>query len=157
MNGLHLPHFGRARIQPLASDNYRPSDAGKWAVIMEVRDRHDEIADLVAWLPEDPSRWWLRHFDETPIIGARSLAFAADCHQPAILYPTPEAWLFAQRERSKGAIVCIIDWGVNLTELFAGVSKVECRGSDLQKRFTSALRAWEPQITAPRQGARRVA
>ncbi len=168
MSGENLPRFGRARIQPLASGNYRPSDDGEWAVILEVRDRHNELADLVAWLPNDPARWWLRHGDEAPVLGARALAFAADCHEPVILHPTPETWLFAHQGQPGGHLgqrhgdadgdtVCILDWGVDLAELFAGVSKVECQGADLQNRFQQALRVWEPQITVPRQGARRVA
>ncbi len=171
MTGAHLPRFGRAKIQPLASGAYRPSDAGQWAVILEVRDRHNELADLVAWLPNDPARWWLRHGDEAPVLGARALAFAADCHEPVTLLPTPEAWLFAHRERPKldarmtgaevyvgpVAVVCIMDWGVDLAPLFDGVLRVECQGPDLQKRFQRALRACEPKITAARQGAPRAA
>ena len=154
---LGVARFGRARIQPLASGNYRPSDDGKWAVILEVRDRHNELADLVAWLPEDVSRWWLRHGDETPLLGARSLVFAADCHEPVTLLPTPEAWLFSHSKPNSHAIVCVLDWGVDLGPLFEGVSQVECDGSELQKRLQRSIRAWEPQIRAPRQGARRAA
>ena len=149
--------FGRAQIQPLASGAYRPSDAGQWAVILEVRDRHDELADLVAWLPDDPGHWWLRDGDETPLLGARALAIAADCHEPVTILPTPEAWLFAHRERSEGAVVCVMDWGVDLAPLFDGVSRVDCDSPDLQKRLLRSLRTWEPPIIAPRQGARRVA
>ncbi len=171
MTGAHLPRFGRAQIQPLASGAYRPSDAGQWAVILEVRDRHNELADLVAWLPGDPGHWWLRDGDETPVLGARPLAFAADCHEPVTLLPTPEAWLFAPRERPKldarmtgaeisvgpGAVVCIMDWGVDLAPLFEGVSQVDCDSPELQKRLQRSLRAREPRITAPRQGASRAA
>ena len=171
MNGLHLLRFGRARIQPLASGAYRPSDAGQWAVILEVRDHDNELADLVAWLPDDPAHWWLRHGDEVPLLGARSLAFAADCHEPVTLLPTPERWLFAHRERSKldarmagaevyvgpGAVVCVLDWGVDVGPLFDGVLRVDCDSPELQKQLQRSLRAWEPRATAPRQGARRVA
>ena len=163
-NGLHMPRFGRSRVQPLASGAYRPSGDGQWAVILGVQDRFDEIVDLVAWLPKDPSRWWLRDGDETPILGARALAFAADCHEPATLLPTPEAWLFAHRERPKidarmtgaevyvgpDAVVCIMDWGVDLGPLFDGVSRVNCESQALSERFTTALRQWEPKITGRR-------
>ena len=157
MSAPNLPRFGRARIQPLASGNYRPSDDGDWAVILGVHDRFDELVDCVAWLPDDPSRWWLRHGDETPLLGARALAFAADCHEPVTLLPTPEAWLLAHRERSEGPLVCIMDWGVDLAPLFDGVLRVECDSPDLQKQLLRSLRAWEPRITAARQGASRAA
>ncbi len=171
MTGLHLPRFGRSRVQPLASGNYRPSDDGQWAVVLEVRDRHNELADLVAWSPDDPGHWWLRHGDETPLLGARALAFAADGVGPVTLLPTPEAWLFAHRERPKldagesgaevslssGAVVCIMDWGVDLTPLFDGVLRVDCDSPELQKQLQRSLRAREPRITAPRQGASRAA
>ncbi len=151
------PRFGRAQIQPLASGAYRPSDDGKWSVVLGVHDRHNELADLVAWFPDDPSRWWMRHGDETPLLGARALAFAADCHEPVTLLPTPEAWLFAHRERPKGAVVCIMDWGVDLAPLFDGVLRVDCDSPDLRERFQRALRAWEPKITVARQEGRHAA
>ena len=171
MTGPRPARFGRAKIQPLASGAYRPSDAGQWAVVLEVRDRHNELADLVAWLPDDPGHWWLRHGDETPLLGARALAFAADGVGPVTLLPTPEAWLFAHRERPKldagmigtevyvgpGAVVCIMDWGVDLAPLFDGVLRVDCDSPELQKRLQRSLRAREPRITAPRQGASRAA
>ena len=157
MSAAALPRFGRARVQPLASGAYRPSGDGKWAVILEVHDRHEELVDLVAWLPDDAGHWWLRAGGETPLLGARDLAIAADRHEPVSLLPTPEQWLFAHSTPNSCAVVCIMDWGVTLAELFAGVSKVECQGADLQNRFQRALRVWEPQITVPRQGARRVA
>ncbi len=157
MTGAPLPCFGRAKIQPLASGNYRLSDNGQWAVVLEARDRFDEIVDLVAWSPDDPSHWWLRDGDETPLLGARALAFAADCHEPVTLLPTPEAWLFAVSERPKGRVVCILDWGVDLGPLFDGVLRVECQGPDLQKRFQQGLRAWEPRVTSAQQGRPRAA
>ena len=157
MTGATLLRFGRARIQPLVSGNYRPSDDGQWAIVLGVQDRFDEIVDLVAWWPDDPGSWWLRHGDEVPLLGARALAFAADERQPIMLLPTPEAWLFAVSERSEERVVCVLDWGVGLGPLFDGVSRVECQGPDLQKRFQRTLRAWEPKITAARQGASRAA
>ena len=144
------PRFGRARIQPLVGGNYRPSRDGQWAVILEVRDRHDEPADLAAWLPKDPSRWWLRHGDETPILGARALAFAADCHEPVALLPTPEAWLFSHSKPNSRAVVCVLDWGADIGPLFEGVTTVSCDSPELRDRFRKALRAWEPKTTTSR-------
>ena len=157
MNGAPIPCFGRARIQPLASGNYRPSDAGQWAVVLGVYDRHNELVDLVAWFPDDPTRWWLRHGDGTPLLGVLALAFAADCNQPVNLLPTPEQWLLAHSKPNSHGIVCIFDWGMDFGPLFEGVSRVECNSPELQKRLRRAFRAWEPPITAPRQGAPRVA
>ena len=157
MSETTLPRFGRLRIQPLASGNYRPSDDGQWAVVLGVQDRFDELVDCVAWSPDDPGRWWLRYGEEVPLLGARGLAIAAWHGEPVTLLPTPETWLQAHCERSEGSVICVMDWGVNLAELFEGVSRVDCDSPDLQKRLQWTLRAWEPQITAPRQGARRVA
>ena len=157
MSCVHLPSFVLGRIQPLGNGNYRPSDDGQLAIVLGVYDRFNELVDCVAWLPDDPRHWWPRHGDETPLLGARALAFAADCNQPVSLLPTPDAWLQAHCERPEGSVICVMDWGVNLAELFHGVSCVDCDSPDLQKRFQRALRAWEPQITAPRQGGRRVA
>ncbi len=150
MSGATLTRFGRARIQPLASGNYRPSDDGRWAVILGVQDRFDEIVDLVAWSPDDPGSWWLRHGDEVPLLGARALAFAADRHEPVTLLPTPEAWLFAHSKPNSRAVVCVLDWGVDLGPLFDGVSHVECDSVGLRDQMQRALRSWEPKITGRR-------
>ena len=157
MSCVHLPSFVLGRIQPLANGNYQPSDDGQLAIVLGVYDRFNELVDCVAWLPDDPGHWWPRHGDETPLLGARVLAFAADCNQPVNLLPTPEQWLLAYSKPNSHGIVCIFDWGMDFGPLFEGVSRVECNSPELQKRLRWAFRAWEPPITAPRQGAPRVA
>lgn len=142
------PRFGRARIQPLEGGTYRPVAAGQAAVILAVDDRYGEIADLVVWSPDKPSEWWLRFGDECPILGAADLAFAADCHEPVTLLPTPEAWLFSHSKPNSRAVVAVIDWGVDIGPLFEGVTTVSCDSPELRDRFRKALRAWEPKTTS---------
>lgn len=142
------PRFGRARIQPLVGGNYRPSDDGQWAVILEVRDRFDEIVDCVGWLPADPSRWWLRHGDDCPILGAAALAQAAWHGEAVKLYASAEAWLRAQYHHHRDA-VCILRGGIDLRPLFDGVSRVDCQTVKLKQRLERQLRAFEPRLWAP--------
>ncbi len=138
--------IGAARIATSTAGTYQPDPAGRWAAILAVDDRFGELVDLVSWLPENPSRWWLRVGDETPILGARALAFAADCGKRIRLWSTPERWL---REGGAGRLhqdVCILHWDVDLWPLFDGVGTVECDCVSLQARFLNALRQWEPEI-----------
>ena len=102
-----------------------------------------DIVDLLAWLPDKPETWWLRRGDETPILGAHSLAMAVYYGDTITLQATPEAWLLAGR---KGA--CIIKWSWPLGDLFDGVGDVECSSAPLQRKLISALRNWEPRVVA---------
>ena len=132
-----------ARILPYDDGTYRPDPDGDWAVILPVRDRNKELCDLVAWLLDEPGRWWLRHGDETPILGSRRLAVAAYFGDTIRLYSTPERWLLA---RGDGAVV--LKWDVDCRNLFDGVGRVECDCPVLELRFRDSLRRWEPLLTS---------
>ena len=136
--------LGAAPIMTSSDGAYRPDPAGEWAAILAVHDRFGELIDLVSWLPETPSRWWLRVGDETPVLGARALAFAADCGKPIRLFSTPEEWLRARGNR--GDHVCVLNWGVDLCPLFNGVSQILCNTPGLERRLREKLRQWEPEI-----------
>ena len=125
---------------------YFPDPTGEWAVILPVRDRNNELCDLVAWLLDDPGRWWLRHGDETPILGCRRLAVAAYFGDAIKLYSTPERWLVA---RGHGAV--ILKWDVDCRDLFDGVARVECDCPTLATKFRQTLRRWEPKITSAQE------
>lgn len=105
--------------------------------------------DLVAWFPDDPTRWWLRHGDETPILGARALAIATWYGEPIQLYGTPELWLHAHSraydmDTARG--ICILQPGVDLKPLLDGVSRVDCENAEVEDMLRRAMRAWEPKL-----------
>ena len=149
--------LGVERIVTTTSGTFAPDDHGKLAAVLGVDDRYGELVDLVAWFPDRPSPWWLRHGDDCPILGAAALAQAAWHGEAVKLYSTPEAWLSAQSREGSGWMVCILDWGVDLAPLFDGVSRVNCDSPELQNRLWRAFRKREPRITAPGRGARRAA
>ncbi len=135
----------KAQIATFADGTYRRDPGGEWAVILPVHDRDKTLCDLVAWLLDDPGSWWLRHGDETPILGSRRLAVAAYFGDAIRLYSTPQHWLLA---RGDGAVV--LKWDVDCRDLFDGVARVECDCPALETRFRDSLRRWEPLLTSVR-------
>jgi len=135
-----------ARIAPHRDGTYAPDANGEWAALMGVYDRLNELCDLVVWLLDHPSPWWLRVGDVCPLLGAGNIELAVICHEPIALYPTPQDWVLAA---GRGA--CILDWDVCFAEIFSGVPGVECSTPALQRRLRQAFRHWEPPITIQRQ------
>lgn len=158
-----LPRFGRARIETLPDGLYRPSDEGGWAVVLGACDQFGEIVDAVAWHPEDPGHWWLRHGNETAVLGAPALAFAADEAKPIRLLSTPDGWLMehmrylSEGNHSDYPIACVIDWGAALEPLFHGIPRVDCDGPELHKRLLRSFREWEPRTFTTNRSISRAA
>jgi hypothetical protein len=113
---------------------------GEPSIVGEVRDAYGDIADFVAWQPEKPERWWLRHGD-IAVLGGHALAVAAFHGDRIRLYGTPQDWF---RTRQRG--VCILLWDAPLDGIFDGVGAVECDSPELQQRYVKALRRWEPPV-----------
>ena len=151
------PSVVAAQILPRENGTFRWSKTGRWALTVGVYDRDERLIDNVAYFLDDPSTWFLRRADQTPILGARDIAFAVDQQQTVKLCSTPDLWLSGHCRRSWRSIACIIDWSVNISPLFDGVSRIECDSPELQKRLCHALRKWEPKITVPRRGTRHAA
>ena len=143
---MQAPAFGAACIVTDSQGRYRPDRRGEYAAIIGVNDRYGELVDLVAWMPDDSWRWWLRHGDETPVLGARALAISAYDHEPITLHSTPERWLVSGRRRA-----CVLTWDADLRGLFEGVSRVDCDLPKLRTRLQRALRQWEPILNLVKQ------
>ena len=118
------------RIVTTGNGTYRVDPRGELAVLVPVRDRWGELIDAVAFFQDDPGRWWLRFGDESPILGARTLARAAWEHQPLILWETPLQWLLKRR---RGC--CVLDWGANLRPLFDEIPEIACQSGALSERL----------------------
>ena len=96
--------LGWARVS-IAGRLYVPSHAGDVAIIQPVwagpapsiyqAVEHPQLADLIAWHPEEPTRWWYRLGDPGAVLGADNLELAHSEAWPITFELTPLAWLLA--------------------------------------------------------------
>lgn len=130
---------------------------GVEAVIIGVAD-YAECYDAAAFLPGEPTRWWLGLGNAT-LLGERAVRRAAFEGRPIELVETPQRWL--HRTTVGGdCCACILDWSVDPRLNLAWVKAVECESSALQQRLASAIaRHAQPpfRITARRERAQRAA
>jgi len=117
---------------------------GELALVAKIHDAHGDLTDLVAWQPERPGQWWLRHGD-IAVLGAHNLAVAAYYGDGIRLHGTPQDYFSTHQSG-----VCVLLWSAPLDGLFDGVGMIQCHSPDLQKRLETALRRWEPPITVQR-------
>lgn len=119
--GLHpesrRPLWFAAGIILVDAIHFRLDPEGEPAQIVPIRDRYDQLEDLVAWM-DDPGSWYLK-VGTCPILAARELAQATAWGDPVLIYPTPAAWVAADLPG-----VCILDWGVELLGCFEGIAKI---------------------------------
>ena len=54
---------------------------------------HPVLADLLAWRPAEPGRWWYRWGCDTPALGDEYVDDAHQHHHPLICHLTPLEWL----------------------------------------------------------------
>ncbi len=142
--------IGAARIVVSGDGTYRADTSGQYAAILAVHDQDGEVADIVAWFPDAPGRWWLR-YGEVVVLGARALEVARYFNDPTTLHGTPQSWALA---RGDGA--CVLRWDVDLRELFDGIARVDC-APNLADRLRRSLRQWEPVMPTPARRIRHAA
>lgn len=92
--------------------------------------------DQVAWLADDPGRWWLLDGDGL-ILGRDHYQRAIDECRPLLLRATPEAWV-----RSGGRGSCVLRWAMDPLDFFYGVSEVVCCGGAVERRLRSEMERW---------------
>jgi hypothetical protein len=85
---------------------YEPMPDGKRAFVVPAvplsnDSLDDDIGDLVAWFPDNPSRWWCR-LGAVPFLNFQAVERAAFFREPLTLHPTPLGWLRASGE---GAVI----------------------------------------------------
>jgi hypothetical protein len=68
---------------------------------------HPVLADLIAWHPEEPTRWWYRIRDPGAVLGADNLELAHCEHLPISFATTPLDWL---RGDCRGAVLLDLCW-----------------------------------------------
>jgi hypothetical protein len=97
--------IGTARVAPLADGTFDYADDGLAACLVAVVDHWREpddagVVDIIAFSPDDPSRWWLRT-GAAYALGAHLL----DLCEPILVVATPVEWL-----SHAGEALCILDW-----------------------------------------------
>jgi hypothetical protein len=104
---------GAAPITPVGKGLFEiDPDAGKWAVLQPITTPDNEILDLVAWHPAEPTRWRLLRGDGEAL-GLRAIDLRQDRDGPLVCYETPLSWL-----RADGRGTCI------LTRDYAAVQRI---------------------------------
>ncbi len=101
-----------SRVSTVGGRCYTPSPAGHVRVIMPVwagpapsiyqAVEHPVLADLIAWHPDRPTRWWYRIGDPGAVLGADNLELAHAEELPISFATTPLDWL---RGDCRGAVL----------------------------------------------------
>jgi hypothetical protein len=131
--------FGVAEITPVSSSLYQPVAGGASAFIMPAiplsdGELEDDVGDLVAWLPDDPERWWFRT-GVLPILNPDAIAFAEHFRAPLYVWRSPLSWL---RHHATGCV--LLDRELNLHIAFGGVADVVAEDVDLAEEIDRRLR-----------------
>ncbi len=71
---------------------------------------HPVLADLIAWRPAEPGRWWYRWGCDTPTLGDEYVDDAHQHHHPLVCHSTPLDWLRA------GCVGCVL---LDIAEAYA--------------------------------------
>ena len=107
-------HFGVCRAQ-FHGDLYEPDPNGTPVIVMGVSEHPDEeIIDIVAFQPSDPTRWWLR-LGNAVVLGLHNARLAVFKEEPVLVHATPLDWL---RAECHGAVV--LDWRADLLSRLDG-------------------------------------
>lgn len=137
-----------ACIQTFSDGSFQEDpDGADEALLIPIRDEHDEIIDVVAWKMGTDRPWWrLRCIGD--VLGYRALAQARwprtgyPAHKPElVLYESPARWLRAVAPNA----ICILDWSVSLANLFAGIDhEIICESAEIRDHFETTLQEQRP-------------
>lgn len=142
---------GVTAIEPRGATLYEPSESGELAYVvpacpLDSWDAENDLADLIAWRPSRPEKWWTR-CAAAPILNPAAVRRAEALREPLTLHATPAEWLQAAGE---GAV--ILDWRAHLRLLFCGIDRVVADSDELADAVERRLR--EPAVRMPLVRAR---
>jgi hypothetical protein len=150
--------FGVAAIEP-EGDFYQPVPGGDLAFIVpalpipapwEPRFPDEDPSDLVAWLPQEPRRWWCRT-GLLPVINPSAIDYAAHFRERLAVHASPLSWL-----KAEGAGIVIVSRHIDLRFWLAGVPAVTCETAALGKAIERTLYQRPrnlPDVLVPRKAA----
>ena len=141
---------GAAPIETRAQGIFDFAEVGRRAFIQPVRTggKNTHIADLVAWYPDDPSRWWTRLYTGTPL-GIDQLDRAELLGKPLAIRRTPLSWL-----QAGGNGVVITSWAMSASTL-RSCPTLDCENESNAAEVSECLRTpvRMPKIRYPRRAA----
>ena len=137
---------GTARIQP-EGKFYQADDNGIMAVIIPIIEG-EVVADLLAFQPSRPDRWWLR-LGVAAYLGGDALGDAV-MDEPVRVFRTPLAWLRAGAP-ADGLVVLDHDIASRELAYHHVVAEDLAHGLELDRLLTIPAR--RPQIRVPRKAA----
>ena len=151
LQGLGIPkrvlfgvwhHLGVGRITTYSDGLFEFHDDGDLAIIVAEGEPEVpgwvEFYDLVAFAPDDPSRWWLR-LGQVDLVGAYNMTPWK--LSPTTIHETPLSWLRA------GAVgICIVDWTCDPADVLLGAGGLRAESSALKAKLERRIKeaALEP-------------
>jgi hypothetical protein len=124
---------------------YQPMRGGRRALVvpaipLRVGFFDDDIGDLIAWLPDNPGRWWHRA-GVANFLNFEAVERADFFEEPLSLWATPLSWLQAGGE---GAVV--LDERAHLPLWFGGITKIDCESLELARQIKRRITAQEQRL-----------
>ena len=96
-----------------------------------------EVHDLLAFMPEEPGRWWLRR-GAVDLLGASNISHWR--LSPLVIHETPLSWL-----QTAATGICIVDWAFDPLARLVGAGQLLLETPALKRRiedrFTEAALA----------------
>ncbi len=109
-----------------------------------------EIHDLLAFMPEEPGRWWLRR-GAVDLLGAYNITPWK--LSPTTIHETPVSWLQAGADG-----VCIIDWTRSPADVLLGAGELRTESHSLKAKLERrivevALGSFQVTVALPNDGS----
>ena len=148
-------HVGVARIVTTSDGFFEFHETGARAAIVPEGvpewPAWDEIHDLLAFMPDNPSRWWRRRGD-VDLLGARNMTSWR--LSPLVVHETPLSWLQGGADG-----VCVVNWAFDPIARLVAAGHLEAETPMLKDRLERRIKdvALAPFDIAVIEEARRVA
>ncbi len=124
-----IPKAASATILKFSLGLWEPTDgAGIDVLLYPVEDADWTIANIVAWMPYEPQRWWLRHGTGDHWLGLRDLMLAQTLNKPVRVFDTPFDWLMGDKKGccplADEALIDLIGMTIDCSDaMFARIKK----------------------------------
>ncbi len=125
------PLVGIGHIVPHSSGLFEFHDDGDLGLIVPEGEPEVPgwawIDDLIAFMPDNPSRWWRRR-GEVDLLGAANITPWR--LSPLVIYETPLSWLQAGADG-----ICVVDWAIDPIARLVGTGYLEAETPALKRRL----------------------
>ena len=130
-------HVGVGRIDTTSDGLFGFHETGERALIVPEGVPEwpgwDEIHDLIAFMPEDPSRWWRRRGD-VDLLGANNMTPWR--LSPLTIRETPLSWLRAGADG-----ICIVDWSFDPLDRLVGAADLSAETPALRWQLDRRIKS----------------